>query len=115
MWRGHRPCACRLSTTWGCSRPGPARRVQEDQMSADDRQLPGEPGAIRDHRVKPRGVLPRHLQTWAMIAVAGAMLLVIVITGHPSAPRRPTDPTAPSSAASTLPPDRLRRYQEQLT
>ena len=41
-----------------------------------------------DRRVTPRGVLPRHLQTWAMLAIAGAMLLVIVVTGRPNAPRR---------------------------
>jgi type IV secretion system protein VirB10 len=79
-------------------------------------RLPAPPrDTIRDERVKPRGVLPRHIQTWAMVAVAGAMLLVILITGRPNAPRRPADATAPSAAASTLPPDRLRRYQEQLT
>lgn len=85
-------------------------------MSADDRIPPaGEPGPLRDHRVTPRGVLPRHLQTWAMVAVAAAMLVVIVVTGHPNAPRRPADASSSPSTASALPPDRLRRYQEQLT
>jgi type IV secretory pathway VirB10-like protein len=85
-------------------------------MSADDRiPPPGEPGPLHDHRVTPRGVLPRNVQTWAMVAVAGAMLLVIVITGRPNAPRRPADAASSPATASALPPDRLRRYQEQLT
>lgn len=85
-------------------------------MSTDDRiPAAGEPGTLRDHRITPRGVLPRHLQTWAMVAVAGAMLVVIVVTGRPTAPRRPADASSSPATASALPPDRLRRYQEQLT
>jgi type IV secretion system protein VirB10 len=68
-----------------------------------------------DRRVTPRGVLPRHLQTWAMLGIAGAMLLVIVVTGRPNAPRRPADAATPIGSLSALPPDRLRRYQEELT
>ena len=82
---------------------------ERDPFSSPQRDI------VRDQRVTPRGVLPRHVQTWAMIAVAGAMLLVIVITGRPNSPRRPADGTPSPPAASTLPPDRLRRYQEQLT
>ena len=28
------------------------------------------PGAIRDRRTIPRGVLPRHVQMWLMVAIA---------------------------------------------
>jgi len=83
-------------------------------MSVEDRTPSGEPGVVHDHRVKPRGVLPRRLQSWAMVAVAAAMLLVILFTGRPNGPRRPVDATSGTNAASALPPDRLRRYQEQL-
>jgi len=84
-------------------------------MAPEERDQPAsEPGTLLDRRVKPRGVLPRGIQSWAMVAVAGAMLLVIVITGRPNPPRRPADRTSPGVAASALPPDRLRRYQEQL-
>jgi len=84
-------------------------------MSVEDQKSSaGEPCGLVDHRVTPRGVLPRRIQTWAMVAVAGAMLLVIVITGRPNPPRRSADPSSPAAAASALPPDRLRRYQEQL-
>jgi type IV secretion system protein VirB10 len=68
-----------------------------------------------DRRVTPRGVLPRYLQTWAMLGIAVAMLLVIVVTGRPNAPRRPADAPTPIASLSALPPDRLRRYQEELT
>lgn len=70
--------------------------------------------AILDRRVRPRGVLPRHLQTWAMLLVAGGMLLVIFLTGRPAAPRRQAEPSAPATNPSALSPDRLRRYQEEL-
>jgi type IV secretion system protein TrbI len=69
---------------------------------------------ILDRRVKPRGVLPRRLQTWATLIVAAAMLLVIVLTGRSSAPRRNVDATAPATNPSALSPERLRRYQEEL-
>jgi type IV secretion system protein VirB10 len=72
----------------------------------------GEP--VRDRRVKPSGVLPRRLQTWVMLAVTAAVLLVIFVTGRQPAPKRPGDTLSPP-AASALPPDRLRRYQAQLT
>ena len=67
-----------------------------------------------DHRTPPRGVLPRHLQTWIMAGLAAAMLFIIVVTGRPApSPRKAPDAAAPQSSGS-LPPDRLRRYQEQL-
>lgn len=84
-------------------------------MSSEDQKRPADPGAVLDRRVTPRGVLPRHVQTWAMAAVAGAMLVVIGITGRSNAPRRSADASPSSAAASALPPDRLRRYQEQLS
>src|SRR5258708_2787281 len=69
---------------------------------------------IRDRRVRPPGVLARHLKTWVMAGVAAAMLFIIVITGHPAPARRTSESTAPPGSTSSLPPDRLRRYQEQL-
>src|SRR5690242_15768758 len=79
-----------------------------------DRTEPGPPDSVYDRRVRPRGVLPRRLQTWVMLAVAAALLIVIAVTGHTTAPRRSVDTSAPSSAPSALPPERLRKYQEQL-
>lgn len=66
---------------------------------------------VTDRRPVPKGVLPRGVQTWLMVAVAGGMLLIILFTGQP------TPPSGPSGAA-TVPqpanPDRVREYQERL-
>jgi type IV secretion system protein VirB10 len=67
---------------------------------------------LRDRRPRPQGVLPRHLQTWLMAGLAGIMLIVILVTGHPATPKRADAPAAQPSGA--LNPERLRRYQEQL-
>jgi type IV secretion system protein VirB10 len=79
-----------------------------DHPSVESRDL------VRDRRVRPRGVLPRHLQTWVMAGVAAAMLVIIVITGRPAPARRPSDASPAPASTSSLPPERLRRYQEQL-
>ena len=79
-----------------------------------DDPTPAPRDTILDRRVKPRGVLPRHLQTWAMLVVAVAMLLVIFLTGRRAAPRRAVESTAAATNPAALSPDRLRRYQEDL-
>ncbi len=38
---------------------------------------------VTDHRTPPRGVLPRHTQTWLMVALALGILAIIVFTGRP--------------------------------
>ena len=81
--------------------------------SANDRpDTPTTRDLLRDTRLRPTGTLPRHLQTWLMVGLAVVMLLIIVVTGRPSAPKRPEMPTTEPSG--TLNPERLRRYQEQL-
>jgi type IV secretion system protein VirB10 len=71
------------------------------------------PGPIRDQRTTPRGVLPRHLQTWLMVGLALTILGVILVTGRTSpAPR--TGPTPGSPTPRALTPDRIQAYQRQL-
>ena len=76
-------------------------------------EQPGTAGApISDHRVVPRGVLPRGFQTWLMAGLALGIVLIILIAGRPEPSRAPAQgvasaPTAPS-------PERLRDYQERL-
>ena len=70
--------------------------------------------AVRDRRPRPRGVLPRHLQTWIMMGLAAAMLLIILFSGRPQPPRRAAADASPQASAA-LSPDRLKKYQEQLT
>jgi len=68
--------------------------------------------AVTDHRTTPRGVLPRHLQTWLMIGLALAVLGIIVFAGHPEPT---TTPVATTRAESIAPsPERLRDYQDRL-
>src|SRR5262245_61789001 len=73
-----------------------------------------EPGAaaVTDHRVAPRGVLPRNTQTWLMVGLAVTIVGIIVFVGHPQPVARPgVATTAPPVAPS---PDRLREYQDRL-
>ncbi|MBI4485753.1 MAG: TrbI/VirB10 family protein [Acidobacteria bacterium] len=67
---------------------------------------------VTDHRVPPRGVLPRHAQTWLMIAVALGILGIIVFTGDP-APAASTVAAAPAPVSAPN-AGRLRDYQDRL-
>jgi type IV secretion system protein VirB10 len=71
------------------------------------------PGAatVTDTRVPPRGVMPRHLQTWIMVGLAIGIVGIIGLTGRPQPTR---ERTSPSAAPTTPNPDRLREYQERL-
>jgi type IV secretion system protein TrbI len=77
---------------------------------AHDEQTPGAPPVV-DRRPVPRGVLPRGVQTWLMVSLAGGMLLIILLTGH----REPaTVPRQIAPGAASGSPDRVRDYQERL-
>jgi type IV secretory pathway VirB10-like protein len=79
----------------------------------DDTKPPVNPGAIQDWRVKPTGVLPRHVQMWVMVIIALVILAIILLTGHPQPLPRPQ--AGVRSAQPTLvPPDRVRSYEQQL-
>lgn len=66
---------------------------------------------VNDHRVRPRGVLPRGAQTWLMVALALGVLGIIAITGQPT-----PSPRSAAAPADSAPPnaDRLRDYQDRL-
>jgi type IV secretory pathway VirB10-like protein len=68
--------------------------------------------SVTDHRIAPRGVLPRRMQTWLMVGVAVGILSIIVFTGHPGPAGRPTAPVASTPLAPN--PARLRDYQDRL-
>lgn len=70
------------------------------------------PPAVTDHRTPPRGVLPRHLQTWLLMGLALAVLGIIAFAGQPEPPvlastMTPVESTAPS-------PGRVRDFQDRL-
>ncbi|HEY6356796.1 MAG TPA: TrbI/VirB10 family protein [Vicinamibacterales bacterium] len=80
---------------------------------AGDSQSPDR-GAIRDQRVPPLGVLPRHVQMWLMLAVAVVVLAVIWFTGRPAPTAKPQSAVRPSTP-SLVSPDRVRNYVQALT
>lgn len=80
---------------------------------AGDRQGPDQPSAIHDRRIKPRGVLPRHVQMWLMVAMAVVILAIILFTGHPE-PRPRSSSGAPAPQPSLVPPERVKSYEQGL-
>lgn len=77
---------------------------------ADQVETPGAAPVV-DRRPVPRGVLPKGVQTWLMVALAVGMLGIIFLTGQPNPPVRTAQavPGAPTSNG-----DRVREYQERL-
>ena len=77
---------------------------------ADPVERPGTVPVV-DRRPVPRGVLPKGVQTWLMVALAVGMLGIIFLTGQPDGPaalRQPSQPAAPPTT------DRVRDYQDRL-
>ena len=73
-----------------------------------------QPGAIRDVRQPPRGVLPRQLQVWLMAGLAIVILLIILVTGHTQPTPRGPAGVGPAAAPTPATADRIRSYQRQL-
>src|SRR3954453_3394984 len=67
---------------------------------------------VTDRRPVPRGVLPRGMQTWLMVAIALGMLAVILFTGRAEPPVRST--AVPTNAPPQPNTDRVRDYQDRL-
>jgi type IV secretory pathway VirB10-like protein len=70
------------------------------------------PATVTDKRPTPRGVLPRRVQMWLMVALALGMLAIIAFTGQSRPPARNTAP--PGVESQTPNSDRLRDYQDRL-
>jgi len=77
---------------------------------ADQVETPGTAPVV-DRRPVPRGVLPKGVQTWLMVALAVGMLGIIFLTGKPEGPAAPRPGTQPAAAATA---DRVRDYQDRL-
>ena len=67
---------------------------------------------VTDRRPVPRGVLPRGMQTWLMVAIALGMLMVILFTGRAEPPARSA--AVPTGAPTQPNTDRVRDYQDRL-
>jgi type IV secretion system protein TrbI len=77
---------------------------------ADPVETPGTAPVV-DRRPVPRGVLPKGVQTWLMVALAVGMLGIIFLTGKPEGPTTPRPSTQPAAAPTS---DRVRDYQDRL-
>jgi type IV secretion system protein VirB10 len=71
------------------------------------------PGAIRDRRTIPRGVLPRHVQMWLMVAIAVVIIAIILMTGQSQPTQRPSTAARPPEP-SLVSPERVRSYEQAL-
>jgi type IV secretion system protein TrbI len=67
---------------------------------------------VVDRRPVPRGVLPKGIQTWLMVGIAGVIVVIILFAGQPQAPQQ-TAQAAPMPPPATS-PERVRDYQERL-
>jgi type IV secretion system protein TrbI len=67
---------------------------------------------VVDRRPVPRGVLPKGIQTWLMVGIAGVIVVIILFAGQPRAPQRTAQAATMPSAATN--PERVRDYQERL-
>jgi type IV secretion system protein TrbI len=76
----------------------------------ENNESPGT-APIVDHRRVPRGVLPRGIQTWLMVALAIVMLFIIFLTGRPEGP---STPKQTASTAGLVSADRVKDYQDRL-
>jgi type IV secretion system protein VirB10 len=88
----------------------PTRPDTTDEPTGD---RTGARAAVHDRRSVSRRALPRQAQTWIMLGLACLILLVILLTGHQE-PRPPVSIAQPAAPAATLPPERVRSYQESL-
>lgn len=68
---------------------------------------------VVDRRPIPRGVLPKGIQTWLMVGIAGVIVIIILFAGQPQAPARGVQSTAASPPATS--PERVRDYQDRLS
>jgi type IV secretory pathway VirB10-like protein len=90
--------------------------LDQNDIAAESRTVPQTSAAsVRDHRPKPRGVLPRHVQMWLMVGISVAILSIIFFTGRPEATPQTVTPGQMSlSPAAPIQPERVRSYQERL-
>ncbi len=70
-------------------------------------------GRVTDHRRLPLGVVPRHLQQWALAGIAVVMVGILAVSGPPPTPRALTTPS-PSAMAVDPNQQRIEEYQRRI-
>src|SRR5690348_4566884 len=80
--------------------------------SSEQLPLP-EPGAVRDRRIQPTGVLPRRIQSWIMIGTALLIVLIILVTGHQQ-PAKSQPSSGKADDATPASPSLVQRFAQEL-
>ena len=73
----------------------------------------GAPPRITDGRRLPRGVVPRHLQQWAIVGIAVVMVGIMALSGPPTTPR-PTATASPGATTTDPNQQRIEEYQRRI-
>lgn len=74
---------------------------------------PVEPGHVSDHRTTPAGVVPRHLQQWLLLGIAGVMVAIMALSGGPTKPHAPAT-GSPAAAAVDANQQRIEEYARRI-
>jgi type IV secretory pathway VirB10-like protein len=74
---------------------------------------PADQGRVTDRRTTPPGVMPRHLQQWAIVATAVVMVGIMALSGRPMKPRA-TEPSSPATSAVNANQQRIEEYQRRI-
>jgi type IV secretion system protein VirB10 len=85
--------------------------MADQPAPAPDVSVP--PGRVTDHRRLPLGVVPRHLQQWALAGIAVVMVGILAVSGPPPTPRAPTTPS-PTAMAVDPNQQRIEEYQRRI-
>ncbi len=83
------------------------------QRPPSSAEPPAQAPLVTDRRHTPRGVMPRHLQTWVMVGTAIVMMGILAITGR-STPPRPTANTSAGAMAVDPNLQRIEAYQARI-
>ena len=74
---------------------------------------PADQGRVTDRRTTPPGVMPRHLQQWAIVGTAVVMVGIMALSGRPMKPRA-TEPSSPATSAVNANQQRIEEYQRRI-
>ena len=70
-------------------------------------------GRVTDRRTTPLGVMPRHLQQWAIVATAVVMVGIMALSGRPMKPSATAAPS-PATSAVNANQQRIEEYQRRI-
>jgi type IV secretion system protein VirB10 len=83
------------------------------EPSTSPPETPPGAGRVVDLRRIPPGVVPRHLQQWALLGTAVVMIGILAVSGQPVKPQRTTAP-APAALAVDPNQQRIEDYQRRI-